>query len=146
MKIKITKEQQDLLNTGSVVITPEDETYLYLPFWYKKTEDEDLFEIISPEKLPEDLVKAINIMREYAPNIPLEHKPAISGSCWKILDKDGVEMSDNWAVTPRTYEKVKKLLDRLNVDGEYRPYTMVDKTSTANDVKSGSMAYQPNQD
>jgi len=46
---------------------------------------------------------------------------------WKILDKDGIEMPDNWAVTPRTYERVKRLLDRLNVNGEYRPYTMVQK-------------------
>lgn len=46
---------------------------------------------------------------------------------WKILDKDGIEMPDDWAVTPRTYERVKRLLDRLNVNGEYRPYTMVQK-------------------
>ena len=45
----------------------------------------------------------------------------------KILDKDGIEMPDDWAVTPRTYERVKRLLDRLNVNGEYRPYTMVQK-------------------
>ena len=36
-------------------------------------------------------------------------------------------MPDDWAVTPRTYERVKRLLDRLNVNGEYRPYTMVEK-------------------
>jgi len=46
---------------------------------------------------------------------------------WKILDKDGIEMPDDWVVTPRTYERVKRLLDRLNVNGEYRPYTMVKK-------------------
>lgn len=46
---------------------------------------------------------------------------------WKILDKNGIEMPDDWAVTPRTYENVKRLLDRLNVNGEHRPYTMVKK-------------------
>ena len=51
----------------------------------------------------------------------------VSCRYWKILDKDGIEMPDDWAVTPRTYEKVKRLLDRLNVNGEYRPYTMVQK-------------------
>lgn len=45
---------------------------------------------------------------------------------YKILDKDGVEMPDDWCVSPRTYEKVKRLLDRLNKSGEYRPYTMVE--------------------
>lgn len=54
-------------------------------------------------------------------------KHNVSGSYWKILDKDGIEMPDDWAVTPRTYDKVKRLLDRLNVNGEYRPYTMVQK-------------------
>ena len=36
MKVKITKEQQELLNTGTIVSTPENVTYHYLPFWYKK--------------------------------------------------------------------------------------------------------------
>ena len=54
-------------------------------------------------------------------------KADVSGSYWKILDKDGIEMPDDWAIAPRTYEKVKRLLDRLNVNGEYRPYTMVQK-------------------
>lgn len=53
--------------------------------------------------------------------------PDIIGSYWKILDKDGIEMPDDWAGTPRTYEKVKRLLDRLNVNGKHRPYTMVQK-------------------
>lgn len=59
--------------------------------------------------------------------IPNTTNTNVSGSCCKILDKDGIEMPDDWAVTPRTYEKVKRLLDRLNVNGEYRPYTMVRK-------------------
>ena len=54
-------------------------------------------------------------------------KPDGSGSYWKILDKDGIEMPDDWAGTPRTYDKVKRLLDRLNVNGKHRPYTMVQK-------------------
>ena len=54
-------------------------------------------------------------------------KHNFSGSYYKILDKDGIEIPDDWAVTPRTYDKVKRLLDRLNVNGEYRPYTMVEK-------------------
>ena len=59
MKVKITKEQQELLNTGTIVSTPENVAYYYLPFWYKKTEDEDVFEIIPLGKLPDDLVKLL---------------------------------------------------------------------------------------
>ena len=64
MKIKISKEQQELLHTGIMVITNENVIYRYLPFWYKETEDEDLFEEIPLGKLPEDLVKVIKIERE----------------------------------------------------------------------------------
>ncbi len=57
----------------------------------------------------------------------LELSRLVNEKYYKILDRDGIEMPDNWAVTTRTYERVKKLLDRLNVNGECRPYTMVEK-------------------
>jgi hypothetical protein len=70
------------------------------------------------------LVRLLNKAQKQVKNC---NTPAVSGSYWKILDKNGIEMPDDWAVTPRTYERVKRLLDRLNVNGEYRPYTMVQK-------------------
>jgi len=53
------------------------------------------------------------------------HKTAVSGS-YKILDKDGVEIPDHWSGRRRTYEEAKKMVDSLNKNGEYRPYTMVE--------------------
>ena len=47
-------------------------------------------------------------------------------SYYKILDKDGIEMPDHYSGRRRTYDEVKKMLDRLNVIGEYKPYTMVE--------------------
>lgn len=49
-----------------------------------------------------------------------------SNICFKILDKDGVEMQDHYSGRRRTYEEAKNMLDRLNKNGEYRPYTMVE--------------------
>lgn len=46
---------------------------------------------------------------------------------YKILDKNGIELPDGWAITPRTYDNVKRLLDKLNVNGEHKPYTIVKK-------------------
>lgn len=46
---------------------------------------------------------------------------------FKIIDKHGVEMPDDWATTPRTFINVKNLLDRLNKNGLNRPYTMIEK-------------------
>lgn len=51
---------------------------------------------------------------------------AVSGSYFKILDKDGVEMPDHWSGRRRTYKEAKKMVDSLNKNGEYSPYTMVE--------------------
>lgn len=58
-----------------------------------------------------------------------ETERGVSDGYWKILNKYGEEIPDDWAVTPRTYERVKRLLDRLNKKGEYGPYTMVKECS-----------------
>ena len=71
MKIKLTKEQQELLNAGTIVNTPENGTYHYLPFCYKETKDKNLFEIISPEKLPKDFFRLIGIIQEPNTNVSL---------------------------------------------------------------------------
>ena len=47
-----------------------------------------------------------------------------SGS-YKIIDKDGVEIPEHWSGRKRTYNEAKKMVDSLNKNGEYRPYTMV---------------------
>jgi len=105
--------------------------------------------IIVPQVVAED-GSAWNMWAEFCPQVPqgtiaclqlthIELKslqgawPVIKSSEtentdeWKIIDKDGIEIPDDWAVTPRTYDKVKILLDRLNLIGENRPYTMVPK-------------------
>ena len=69
--------------------------------------------------------KSTNV--EPTTNAQTDANTVLAAVTWKILDKDGIDLPDDWAVTPRTYERVKRLLDRLNVNGEYRPYTMVQK-------------------
>jgi len=54
MKIKLTKEQQELLNNGNVVITSEGNEYLNLPFWYKR-EKNGLFSVFLLDEPPKDL-------------------------------------------------------------------------------------------
>jgi len=44
---------------------------------------------------------------------------------YKILDKDGIELPNHWSGGYRTYEEAIKLVENLNLDGEYKPYTMV---------------------
>ncbi len=55
MKIKLTKEQQNLLNGGQAVTTEKGNEYFNLPFWYRK-EGNDLFTPLFPDELPGDLL------------------------------------------------------------------------------------------
>ena len=50
----------------------------------------------------------------------------VSSSYFKILDKDGIEMPDHWTGRRRNYDEATKLLNVLNNNGEYKPYTMVE--------------------
>lgn len=56
---------------------------------------------------------------------PILQQHNVSGS-YTILDKDGVEIPDHWSGRRRTYEEAQKMVDSLNKNGEYRPYTMVE--------------------
>lgn len=47
-------------------------------------------------------------------------------SRFKIVDKDGIEMPDHYSGRRRTYEEAKKMVDRLNKNGEYKPYKMIE--------------------
>jgi len=50
----------------------------------------------------------------------------VSSRFYKIVDKDGIEMPDHYSGRRRNYEEAKKMVDRLNKNGEYRPYKMVE--------------------
>jgi hypothetical protein len=41
---------------------------------------------------------------------------------WMILDKNGDEMPRHHSGRLRTLDEAKKMVDRLNKDGEYKPY------------------------
>jgi len=62
MKLKYPKEVVDFLRGEATIITTEEgNEYMFLPFWFKTTGDENLLEPMSLDgKLPDDLVKAIN--------------------------------------------------------------------------------------
>ena len=57
MKIKLTKEQIELLSIGSRIVTSEGD-YSNLPYWFKKRND-GFFDAFLFDKLQEDLITAI---------------------------------------------------------------------------------------
>ena len=57
-KLKIPKEVIDFIdNTGNYYKdgSIEDNEYYNLPFWYKKTEEEGVYEVFKLDELPEEV-------------------------------------------------------------------------------------------
>jgi hypothetical protein len=44
---------------------------------------------------------------------------------YKIIDNQGIELPKHYSGRYRTYEEAKKMVDNLNIHGEYKTYTMV---------------------
>ena len=65
MKVKFSKEQVDLFNNiGTIVNTAEGNTYGYLPFWFKETDEKGVYELFTFEQLPNELIETIKSMRD----------------------------------------------------------------------------------
>ena len=58
MKIKLTKEQVDLLLQGNV-LEKNGVIYCHLPYWYKGVVGGDEFEVYHLDKLPEELLDGL---------------------------------------------------------------------------------------
>ena len=65
--MKFSKEQIQLFKENGVLASTPEGEYMFLPFWFKETEAEDMFEAISLGKLPEDLKEFIIEFRDETP-------------------------------------------------------------------------------
>lgn len=69
IKIELKDDVVEFLNNYATIVTTEDgETYYYTPFWFKETEDPNMFEQFSlgsnfPESLKVHLSKERNTVR-----------------------------------------------------------------------------------
>ena len=61
-QIKITPEQLELLQMGTVINTAHGNTYYYFPFWIKKSEAGEFF-MISSEHMPQELDQILKDLR-----------------------------------------------------------------------------------
>lgn len=78
MKLKYPKEVVDFLRGASTIITTkEGNEYMFLPFWFKTTDDPEVLESTSLDgNLPDDLVKAINDKRNPLPkDVSMQGRP-----------------------------------------------------------------------
>jgi hypothetical protein len=58
-KLEISKCQRDFLLNGKSIKTKEGEKWFYFPFYLKETNEIDVYEMVSWDKLPEGLKKYI---------------------------------------------------------------------------------------
>ena len=63
MKIKLSKDQEKLLGVGHM-IREGFNTYHYIPFWFKKLEGEDEYEILNWNNLPQELIDVVSRQME----------------------------------------------------------------------------------
>ena len=65
MKVKFPKEQVDLFNNiGTIVNTTSGKTYRYLPYWFRETDEEGVFELFTLDRLPDELIDTIKDIRK----------------------------------------------------------------------------------
>ena len=58
-KVQLTQSQMDLLNMGTVVNDGNDVLYYSIPFWFKSTEENSIFERLTNEELPKSVTELL---------------------------------------------------------------------------------------
>ena len=55
----LNKSQEALISMGNAIMTADGTSYYYLPFWFIKRPEDDLYDVMSPDELPEEVKKRI---------------------------------------------------------------------------------------
>ena len=65
MQIKFTKEQAEFFNDlNTQYVIDGGDTYMFSPFWFKETEDKLVFEMLTFDQLPKDLIEFLKLCQE----------------------------------------------------------------------------------
>lgn len=90
-KIKLTKEQEDFLYINGHIIQEGNNTWFHMPYWIKQDENGE-FEIVQFDKIPDSLIKEIQIRRDVIAKIPdhIKNKPMT----YNELTKDSNNISE----------------------------------------------------
>lgn len=55
MKVILTKEQEELLKSGTHIIDKYGNTWFYIPYWFKQRKEmTSEYKVFSPDTLPEE--------------------------------------------------------------------------------------------
>jgi hypothetical protein len=90
MKLKLEEQQKLMIEKlGHIVTTPSGSTYMHIPFWFKETDMYGVYEVISTEFLPEELINHVNSEMDNATE-DIEVKPVVCPSCGETQDIEHV--------------------------------------------------------
>lgn len=66
MNVQLTKEQSEFLKGNSSMVTNEEESWYYMPYWWKENKEvgENVFEITTFDNLPEHIKQLIQDSRK----------------------------------------------------------------------------------
>lgn len=64
MKIKLTSQQTKFIREFSHhVVTPNGDKWFYFPFWWHETDEQNVFDSVDIDNLPEEVKDVIKLMR-----------------------------------------------------------------------------------
>lgn len=63
MLIKLSKKIQDFLKMGTVIVV-KDKIYYYMPFWFSPVDGSTVYQMLTFERLPEDLIESLKRERD----------------------------------------------------------------------------------
>lgn len=64
MKVQVKKEVAEFFESTASMVKINSNTYYYMPFWFKTTEDKEIFDELNWDELPKDLINFITSLRE----------------------------------------------------------------------------------
>lgn len=77
IKIELTTEQLELLNSLAQQVVTKDGKYYFLPYWFYRRKGNSTFNAYSFELLPQELLDMLDKERNSSNNVPEEYKNRI---------------------------------------------------------------------
>jgi hypothetical protein len=68
MRVKVKKSVAEFIEDTGNCMTTHGNRYFYIPFWFKKTDEEGIYEEYFLDDLPQELIDAIKFFRENKPS------------------------------------------------------------------------------
>lgn len=107
-KIKLTADMVSFINSWNRVKFGRNSDWLYIPFWFKKTENEDVFEVYSFDRLPTEVTEYMQYIRKSLVDNPDKPNPRTYPLLITDVSEKPVEKVKRVRKAVAKYEPIKK--------------------------------------